>query len=70
MEGDSKKKKTVKKMQRSFADASDVLSAFWVRLPFQIDNGSNWFLLGSRSSFLWCFRMLLAILYIVIKTFE
>ncbi len=67
MEGDSKTKKTTKKMQRTFANASDVLSSLWVRLPVQTNHGSNWFLLGSRSCFLWTFRMLLAILYIVVK---
>lgn len=67
MEGDSKTKKTTKKIQRTISDASDVLSSLWVRLPVQIDNGSNWFLLGSRSYFLWNFRMFLAVLYFVVK---
>ena len=69
MEGDSTKKKTIKKIQRTIANASNVLSAFWIRLSIQIDNGGNWLILGSRCRFLWNIRFFLAFLYIIIKSF-
>jgi hypothetical protein len=45
-------------------DVSDVLSAAWLRCLIQIDNGSKWFLLGSRRSFLLYFRLFLVSIYI------
>ena len=68
MKGDSKNKKTIKTIQGTFVNVSDVFSTFWIRLPLQINNGSNWILLGSRCRFLWTFRFFLAFIYTIIKT--
>jgi len=46
------------------ANVSDVLSAIWLRCIIQIDNGCKWFILGSRCSFLFNFRLFLVGLYI------
>ena len=67
MESDSK---TIKKIQRAFANVSDVFSTLWLRFPVQTDNGNHWFILDSRYSFLWNLRIFLAIVYITFKAFE
>jgi hypothetical protein len=35
-------------LQRNIANVSNVFSAFWLRCPFQIDNGSKRIVLDSR----------------------
>lgn len=35
-------------LQRYFANVSNVLPAFWIRCPFQIDNGSKRIILDRR----------------------
>ena len=56
--------------KRYLTNVSDVLSPIWVRRPFQINNGFEWFVLGSRYRFLFYFRVLLVILYITYTTFK
>jgi hypothetical protein len=67
MQRDSKK---TKKIQRAIAHVSDVLPTFWIRLPFQTDNGGNWIVLGSRRYFLWNFRIFLAVVYFIVQTLK
>jgi hypothetical protein len=51
-------------IQRYIFNVSDVLSPIWVRRPIQINNGYEWFVLGSRYRFLFYFRLFLVGLYI------
>ena len=76
-EDDSEKNQQTKKqkpssnfLQRYLTNVSDVLSPIWVRRIIQIDNGREWFILGSRYRFLFHFRMLLVIVYITYETFK
>jgi hypothetical protein len=76
-EDDSEKNKQIKRqnqpsnfIQRYITNVSDVLSPIWVRRIIQIDNGREWFILGSRYHFLFHFRMLLVIVYITYETFK
>ena len=76
-EDDSEKNQQTKKqkpssnfLQRYLTNVSDVLSPIWVRRIIQIDNGREWFILGSRYRFLFHFRMFLVILYITYSTFK
>jgi hypothetical protein len=76
-EDDSEKNKQIKRqnqpsnfIQRYITNVSDVLSPIWVRRIIQIDNGREWFILGSRYRFLFHFRMLLVIVYITYETFK
>lgn len=57
-------------LQRYIANVSNVLSPLWVRRPFQINNGFEWFVLGCRYRFLFYFRMFLVILYLTYETFK
>jgi hypothetical protein len=57
-------------LQRYITNVSDVLSPIWVRRTIQINNGFEWFILGSRYRFLFNFRMFLVILYITYETFK
>jgi len=75
-EDDSKKNQQIKKqkpssnfLQRYLINVSDVLSPIWVRRVIQIDNGREWFILGSRYHFLFNFRMFLVVLYLTYETF-
>jgi hypothetical protein len=54
----------VSAIQRYISNVSNVLSPIWVRRSVQINNGSEWFLLGSRYRFLFYFRLFLVVLYI------
>jgi hypothetical protein len=51
-------------IQRYISNVSNVLSPIWVRRSVQINNGSEWFVLGSRYRFLFYFRLFLVVLYI------
>jgi len=51
-------------LQRYISNVSDVLSPIWVRRIIQVNNGHEWFILGSRYSFLLYFRMFLVVLYL------
>ena len=57
-------------LQRYVSNVSDVLSPIWVRRIIQVNNGFEWFILGSRYRFLFNFRMFLVILYITYETFK
>jgi hypothetical protein len=70
-DGDSKNSKQIKKqrfkiefIQRYISNVSDVLSPIWVRRPIQVNNGREWFILGSRYRFLFNFRLFLVVIYI------
>ena len=69
-DGDEQTEKTKKQrrqtgvIQRYLANVSNVLSPIWVRCSIQVNNGSEWFVLGSRYRFLFYFRLFLVGLYI------
>lgn len=66
-----KKEKTALKVLKGYlAYVSDVLPTLWVRLPFQIDNGGNWIVLGGRSYLLWNLRVFLCLLYFAVQIFK
>jgi hypothetical protein len=76
-EDDSEKNKQTKRqkppsnfLQRYISNVSDVLSPIWVRRIIQVNNGFEWFILGSRYRFLFNFRMFLVILYLTYETFK
>lgn len=76
-EDDSKENKQIKRqkpqtnfLQRYISNVSDVLSPIWVRRFVQVNNGFEWFILGSRYHFLFNFRMFLVILYISYEAFK
>ena len=57
-------------LQRYISNVSDVLSPVWLRRIVQINNGFEWFVLGSRYNFLFNFRLLLVIVYLTYETFR
>ena len=65
-----RQKSQVNFLQRYISNVSDVLSPIWVRRFIQVNNGFNWFVLGSRYRFLFIFRMFLVILYLTYETFK
>ena len=65
-----REKQKVNFLQRYISNVSDVLSPIWVRRIIQVNNGFEWFILGSRYRFLFNFRMFLVILYITYETFK
>jgi len=76
-DGDSKNSKKIKNkrfkvefIQRYITNVSDVLSSVWIRRFIQVNNGYEWFILGSRYRFLFHFRMFLVILYITYTTLK
>jgi len=76
-DGDSKENKQIKRkgtqvnfLQRYISNVSDVLSPLWIRRPIQINNGLEWFILGSRYSFLFRFRLLLVVVFLIIQIFK
>ena len=78
MDPDGDKKNTISKrenqkinvLQRYISNVSDVLSPIWVRRPIQVNNGSEWFVLGCRYRFLFYFRLFLVVLYISYEIFK
>lgn len=77
-DGDSKqnkrkirrKKQEVNFLQRYISNVSDVLSPLWVRRTIQINNGFEWFILGSRYRFLFGFRLFLVIVFLIVEIFK
>lgn len=76
-EDDSEENKQTKKqrpqvnfLQRYVSNVSDVLSPIWIRRFIQVNNGFEWFILGSRYRFLFNFRVFLVILYITYETLK
>ena len=70
-DGDPKKNSNIKRkgekttdIQGYFANASNVFSPVWLRRIIQINNGSEWIILGSRFSFLFNFRIFLVVVYL------
>jgi len=72
MEGDHvKKDKTkAKSLKGHIFDVGNVLPTIWLRLPFQIDNGGQWIILGGRSYLLWNLRILFCLLYFAVQAFK
>ena len=75
-DGDSKNDTQIKRkgtqvnfLQRYISNVSDVLSPIWLRRIVQVNNGFEWFVLGSRYNFLFNFRLLLVIVYLTYETF-
>jgi hypothetical protein len=76
-DGDSKKNKQVKRkrtqinfIQRYISNVSNVLSPLWIRRTIQINNGREWFILGSRYNFLFNFRLFLVVVFLIIQIFK
>jgi len=76
MEGESKTRETKKKTkknnsdERCVADAGDVLPAIWLRCFIQIYNGYKRLILDGRHSFLFYFRLFLAVIYYAYTNFK
>lgn len=73
-DGDSKKDKQIKRkgtqvnfLQRYISNVSDVLSPLWIRRTIQINNGYEWFILGSRYRFLFYFRLFLVVVFLIVE---
>ena len=73
-DGDSKKNKQVKRkgtqtnfLQRYISNVSNVLSPLWIRRTIQINNGREWFILGSRYNFLFNFRLFLVVVFLIVQ---
>ena len=76
-DGDIKENKQVKRkrtqinfIQRYISNVSNVLSPLWIRRTIQINNGYEWFILGSRYNFLFNFRLLLVVVFLIIQIFK
>ena len=76
-DGDSKKNKQVKRkgtqtnfLQRYISNVSNVLSPLWIRRTIQINNGYEWFILGSRYRFLFYFRLFLVVVFLIVEIFK
>jgi hypothetical protein len=76
-DGDSKEDKQIKRkgtqvnfLQRYISNVSDVFSPLWLRRPIQINNGLEWFILGSRYRFLFYFRLLLVVVFLIVEIFK
>jgi hypothetical protein len=76
-DGDIKKNKQVKRkrtqinfIQRYISNVSNVLSPLWIRRTIQINNGREWFILGSRYNFLFNFRLFLVVVFLIIQIFK
>jgi len=70
--GDSKKINANKRQEdeieppsRSIFNALNVFSSLRLRCPFQNGNGDNWFVLDCRYNFLWDFRFLCVVVYLL-----
>ena len=76
-DGDIKKNKQIKRkrtqinfIQRYISNVSNVLSPLWIRRPIQINNGYEWFILGSRYNFLFNFRLFLVVVFLIVQIFK
>ena len=76
-DGDIKKNKQIKRkrtqinfIQRYISNVSNVLSPLWIRRTIQINNGREWFILGSRYNFLFNFRLFLVVVFLIIQIFK
>jgi hypothetical protein len=57
-------------LQRYISNVSDVLSPVWLRRIVQINNGFEWFVLGSRYNFLFNFRLFLVVVFLIVQIFK
>ena len=57
-------------LQRFISDVGNVFSSARVRRIIQVNDGSNWFILGSRYRFLFPFRIFLVIVYFTFEIFN
>ena len=57
-------------LQRFISDVGNVFSPARVRRIIQVNDGSNWFILGCRYRFLLPFRILLVVLYFTFEIFN
>jgi len=57
-------------LQRFISDVGNVFSPARVRRIIQVNDGSNWFILGCRYRFLLPFRILLVVLYFTFEIFS
>ena len=76
-DGDSKENKQIKRkgtqvnfLQRYISNVSNVLSPLWIRRTIQINNGREWFILGSRYNFLFNFRLFLVVVFLIVQIFK
>jgi hypothetical protein len=76
-DGDSKKNQKIQRkgkennaIQRHIFNAGNVFSPLWLRRSFQINNGLEWFVLGSRYRFLFYFRLFLVVIFLIVKIFK
>jgi hypothetical protein len=77
-DGDSKNKiqttpekgDQINAIQRHIPDVGDVLSAFWLRCPIQINNGPNRFVLDSRYRILFNLSIFFYILLFAYEAFK
>jgi hypothetical protein len=76
-DGDSKNDTQIKRkgtqvnfLQRYISNVSDVLSPLWIRRTIQINNGYEWFILGSRYRFLFYFRLFLVVVFLIVEIFK
>lgn len=65
-----RKRKKTSLLQRYVPNVSYVLSPIWLRRIVQVNNGHEWFILGSRYCFLFNFRLLLVVVYLTYETFK
>jgi hypothetical protein len=56
-------------LQRFISDVGNVFSPARVRRIIQVNDGSNWFVLGCRYRFLLPFRIILVVLYFTFEIF-
>lgn len=64
------KREKISLFQRYLTCIGHVLSPIRVRRPLQVNNGSEWFILGCRYSFLFNFRLFLVVLYLSYEIFK
>lgn len=65
-----KQKQEINVLQRYISNVSNVLSPLWIRRTIQINNGYEWFILGSRYNFLFNFRLFLVVVFLIIQIFK
>ena len=65
-----RQKQEISILQRYISNVSNVLSPLWIRRTIQINNGYEWFILGSRYNFLFNFRLFLVVVFLIIQIFK
>lgn len=67
MDDHEKEKKQNNNDEGALLNVRDVLSAIWLRLSIQIDNGFVWFILGGRHYILFYFRIILFLIFVAVQ---